>query len=94
MNRRAHIGGYASRIDFDGFAAFYGAEDISGAGENGTVNYLVRQLGYKPEELFIPVSRRLILDGKNIDIPAGPDAFERVLAGLYPTDEQYYPRFF
>ena len=37
LEQAAHVGGYASRIDFDGFAAFYGAEDISGALENGAV---------------------------------------------------------
>lgn len=94
LEQSDHIGGYASRIDFDGFAAFYGAEDISGAWKNGTVHNFIHQLGYSPEELFIPVARQLVLDGKTIDIPAGPNAFEHVLAQRFPADAHALHAFF
>lgn len=94
LEQSHRVGGYAQRIDFDGFAAFYGAEDISGAWPGGSVHYLVRQLGYNPENLFRPVKRRLVLEGLNIDIQAGPNQFEHMLVQLFPADERAIHAFF
>ncbi len=93
LEQAPRVGGYASRIDFDGYAAFYGAEDIAGV-EYGSVGYLVRRLGYDPKDLFVPAARRFIFDGQTIDIPAGPGQFEDVLVKIFPADEQALHAFF
>ena len=51
-------------------------------------------MGYKPEELFVPAARRFILDGITYDVPADPNAFEKMLVQKFPEDERSIRAFF
>lgn len=88
LEQSNRVGGYAREIDIDGYKAFYGAEDVTGTWEGGCVNYLVKKLGYNPASLFIPASRRIVLDSKVLDITPQADSAEKALIELFPSQAQ------
>ncbi|HDJ66955.1 MAG TPA: FAD-binding protein, partial [Nitrososphaeria archaeon] len=87
------VGGYCSSFSRNGFTFNVGVSDISGLWEKGPITYLLRELGLKPEELFVKNRLRYIFRGKAIEAESLDEFIER-LSEMFPAEEESIRRFF
>ena len=94
LEKNPVVGGLCSSYEKDGFRFCYGAEDICGLDERGSLKYLFRQLGLSPAELFVPNSHTFFDGVRPINVTPGEDSFEKAVAKIYPKEENNIRRFF
>ncbi len=80
------VGGYCTSFRQGGFTFDGGVESISGLGPHGPLRWLLMELGYDPEELFVRTDEVFIIGGEWIDVPGGFDAFVNMLCERYPNE--------
>ena len=94
LEQHYQVGGYCSSFRRDGFVFNTGVEDVSGLWERGPLTYLLRELGFKKEDLFVRNSVRYIFNGKAIDIPNNLDDLVDMLSKMFPNEEDNIRAFF
>ncbi|MCS7103572.1 MAG: NAD(P)-binding protein [Candidatus Korarchaeum sp.] len=80
LEQHHQVGGYCSSFKRKGFVFNVGVEDVSGLWERRPVTHLLRELGFKKEDLFVENTRRYVLKGEEIDIPQDPEGIVRLLS--------------
>ena len=94
VEKNPTVGGLCSSYEEHGYRFCYGAEDIDGLGENGSLTYLLTQLGMDLPSLFVP-NTHTFLDGRHaVKVGVGKDAFENALIQIYPASAGEIRRFF
>ncbi len=94
LEKNSVVGGLCSSYTMDGYRFCYGAEDIEGLGEKGSLSYLLRQLNIDPSTLFVPNTHTFHDRTRSFSVGNEKDAFERALIQTYPQDEVDIRRFF
>lgn len=94
LEQHYKVGGYCSSFTRKGFVFNAGVEDVSGLWEKGPVNYLLKELGLRKEELFVRNTTRYIFKGKEIDAPSTLEEFIDLLSKMFPDEEESILAFF
>ncbi len=93
LEQHHKVGGYCSSFQRKGYVFNTGVMDVSGLWEKGAVNYLLRELGLKKEELFVRNTARIILRGKKIEIRNPREIVEK-LSKIFPEELKNIHAFF
>ena len=94
VEKNPTVGGLCSSYKKNGYTFCYGAEDIEGLGERGSLTFLLKQLGIDQSSLFVS-NTHTFLDGHHpVKEGVGKDAFEKALIRSYPQDESQIRSFF
>jgi all-trans-retinol 13,14-reductase len=94
LEKNDQVGGYGSNDALSGYTFSYGAQDISGVWERGSITYLLRCLNMDEQKLLVRNNRRFILNGESIDIPAVDNGFEKVFSERFPRQIEAIHTFF
>jgi len=94
LEQHDKVGGYCSSFARRGFVFNSGVEDVSGLWEKGPINYLLKELGLRKEDLFVKNTRRIIFKGKAIDVPNDPNQFIKLLSEMFPEEGKNIAAFF
>jgi len=87
------VGGYCSSFKRKDFVFNTGVENVSGLWEKGPVTYLLKELGFKKEELFAKNKMRYIFKGREIDA-SNLEEFIKVLLEMFPEEKDNIYAFF
>ncbi len=94
LEQHYQVGGYCSSFRRGDFVFNSGVEDVSGLWEKGPVNYLLKELELKKEELFVRNTVRYIFKGDEIDMPADLDGFVKLFSKMFPDEKEEISAFF
>ncbi len=94
LEQHSMVGGYCTSFRRGGFVFDGGVESISGLGEKGAVRFVLRELGYDPDELFVKTREEYVVGGKRIQIPDDFCLFVDMLCERYPDEAENIKRFF
>ena len=94
LEQHQRVGGYCTSFRRGDFTFDGGVESISGLGPNGPLRWLLMELGYNPEELFVRTREALIIGGEWIDIPEDFNDFIDMLCERYPGEADSIRGFF
>jgi all-trans-retinol 13,14-reductase len=94
LEQHYQVGGYCSSFKREGFTFNCGVEDVSGLWEKGPVNYLLKELGLKKDELFVRNTTRYVFNGREIDTPSDLEEFINLLSGIFPDERESIHAFF
>lgn len=93
LEQHYQVGGYCSSFERKGFIFNTGVENVSGLWENGPINYLLKELELKEEELFVKNRMRFIFKGKEINAN-NLEEFIKVLSEMFPEEKESICAFF
>ncbi len=88
LEQHHQVGGYCSSFKRKDFVFNTGVENVSGLWENGPVTYLLKELGFEKEELFVKNKMRYIFKGKEIDA-SNLEEFIKALSEMFPEENIY-----
>jgi all-trans-retinol 13,14-reductase len=94
LEQHYQVGGFCSSFTRRGFVFNSGVEDVSGLWENGSVTYLLNELGFRKDDLFVENTRRIVYRGRVIDIPNSFNQFIELLVKMFPEEERSINAFF
>jgi len=93
LEQHHQVGGYCSSFKRRDFVFNTGVENVSGLWEKGPVTYLLKELGFKKEELFAKNRMRYIFKGKESDA-SNLEEFIKVLSEMFPEEKKNIYAFF
>ncbi|MHC1569075.1 MAG: phytoene desaturase family protein, partial [Candidatus Syntropharchaeia archaeon] len=93
LEQHSQVGGYCSSFKRKNFVFNTGVENISGLWEKGPITYLLKELGFKKDELFVRNRMRFIFKGKEIDA-SNLEGFIKSLSEMFPEEEENIHAFF
>lgn len=93
LEQHHQVGGYCSSFKRKDFVFNTGVENVSGLWEKGPVTYLLKELGFKKEELFAKNRIRYIFKGKESDA-SNLEEFIQVLSEMFPEEKENIYAFF
>ncbi len=88
------VGGYCTSFRRRGFVFDGGVESISGLGPRGPLRYLLTELGYDPDELFVRTEDAYVIEGEWVKIPPDFDRFVESLCEKFPEEADNIRQFF
>ncbi|ODS42039.1 MAG: all-trans-retinol 13,14-reductase [Candidatus Altiarchaeales archaeon IMC4] len=94
LEQHSQVGGYCSSFKRKGFVFNTGVEDVSGLLEKGPINFLLKELGLKKEDLFMKNTVRYIFKGKEIDATRNLKEFIKLLSEKFPDEKKSISAFF
>ena len=93
LEQNAHVGGYCSSYERNGFTFQAGAHDISGV-ENGMISMLLDTLGLNKDDLFVMHTRTYTLGTKTFTLTGTKDNVIKKLSEAFPHENQSIKAFF
>jgi all-trans-retinol 13,14-reductase len=93
LEQHYQVGGYCSSFKRSGFVFNTGVEDVSGLWEKGPLTYLLKELGFKREELFVKNTSEYVFRGKRIKAES-LEEFTKILSEMFPDEEGNIRAFF
>jgi all-trans-retinol 13,14-reductase len=84
LEKNPSVGGLCSSYEVNGYRFCYGAEDIEGLGETGSVAYLLSQVGFERSSYFVPNSHTFFDGHHPLTVDVEKDSFENTLMQAYP----------
>jgi all-trans-retinol 13,14-reductase len=93
LEQHYQVGGYCSSFKRSGFVFNTGVEDVSGLWEKGPLTYLLKELGFKREELFVKNTSEYVFRGKRIKAES-LEEFIEILSEMFPDEEGNIRAFF
>jgi len=94
LEQHYRVGGYCTSFRRGGFTFDAGVESVSGLGPRGPVRWLLSQLGYEPEEIFVRTREAYVVGGRWVHLPNKLDELVGMLCELYPDEAGAVRRFF
>lgn len=94
LEQRSTTGGFASGYVEQGHHFFYGGEDISGVWDFGPLSYLVKQIGLKPQKIFVKTSSMVISDNEKFSVLPIDNSFQLTLENKFPQEKNNIKKFF
>lgn len=94
LEQHYRIGGYCSSFNRKGFLFNTGVEDVSGLWEKGPVNFLLKELGLRTNDLFVKNTTSYIFKGRRIDLPHNLEEFTKLLSEKFPDEKESVHTFF
>ena len=93
LEQHSNVGGYCSSFKRKGFVFNTGVGNVSGLWEKGPITYLLKELGFKKEELFARNKIRFIFKGREIDA-SNLEEFVKALSEMFPEEKENIYAFF
>jgi len=93
LEQHHKVGGYCSSFERKDFVFNTGVENVSGLWEKGPVTYLLKEIGFRKEELFAKNRMRYIFKGKEIDA-SNLEEFIKALSEMFPEEKDNIYAFF
>lgn len=94
VEKNSEVGGVCSGYNKNGFSFSYGAEDIEGLWDRGSIRYLLDQVAFPQSNFFVPNTRRIIVGDSFIEVGTSPNAMEEALVQKFPMEEKAIHEFF
>ena len=93
LEQHSQVGGYCSSFKRKGFVFNTGVVDVSGLWEKGPINFLLKELRLKKEDLFVRNTLRYIFKGKEIEA-RDLGEFREFLSDISPGERESISAFF
>ncbi len=93
LEQHYQVGGYCSSFKRKGFVFNTGVENVSGLWDKGPITYLLKELGFKKDELFAKNRMRFIFKGKEI-YAGNLEEFIKALSDTFPEEKENIYAFF
>ena len=94
LEQHHKVGGYCTSFRRGAFTFDAGVEAVSGLGPRGPVRWLLSQLGYEPEELFVRTEEAYVIGGEWVRLPTELGQLVELLCERYPAEAEAIRRFF
>ena len=93
LEQHYQVGGYCSSFKRKDFVFNTGVENVSGLWEKGPIAYLLKELGFKKDELFVKNRIRYVFKGKEIDA-SNLEELVKALSDMFPDEKENIRAFF
>jgi all-trans-retinol 13,14-reductase len=93
LEQHSQVGGYCSSFKRNGFVFNTGVENVSGLWEKGPINFLLKKLGLKKDQLFVRNKMKYIFKGKGIEA-GNLEEFKEILCNKFPDERKSIFSFF
>ena len=94
LEQHYQVGGYCTSFKRGAFTFTTGVEDVSGLWEKGPINFLLKELGFKKDDLFVKNTKEYILKDKRIKEPVNLEEFPDLLSKIFPSEKENIQAFF
>jgi phytoene dehydrogenase-like protein len=94
LEKNSTVGGLCTSYESHGYRFCYGAEDIEGLGERGSVRFLLNQLGLDPSTLFVQNTHTFLDGARAIQFDGTKNSIEQALIRTFPKAETAITAFF